>query len=105
MTRSCMPGFFEAMANRAAPENKKHFVMVEGKQHEVTLDKKLWAQQKGEHNLMIQNGDIVLKPRPKPKTVYPVLTKVDKGYVFLMDDIHWPDKIQQGGVTWQIESE
>lgn len=100
-----MPGFFEAMANRPTTENKKHFVTVEGKQHEVTQEKKSWALQQGEHNLIIQNGDIVLKPRPKPKTVYPVLTNADKGYVFLMDDIHWPDKIQQGGVTWQIESE
>jgi len=25
--------------------------------------------------------------------------------VFHDDDIHWPKSIQEGGVTWQIESE
>jgi hypothetical protein len=54
---------------------------------------------------MIKDDEIVLRPKPKPKTQYSILVESDKGYVFQDDDIHWPKTMQEGGVTWQIESE
>ena len=105
MTRSYMPGLFDALKKWPKRETKKFFITVEGEEHEVTLDKKLWAQQYGEENLMLRDGEIVVKPTPRPKTQYSTLTKSCQGYFFLDDDIHWPNKIGEGGVTWQIERE
>ena len=104
-TRSYMPGLFDALKNMPKREPKKFFVIVQDKEYEVSLEKKLWSQQHGEDNLTIKNGEIVLKPKPKPKTKYSTLLKSDKGYFFEDQDIHWPNKIAEGGVTWQIESE
>jgi len=104
-TRSYMPGLFDALGNMPKREPKKFFVIVQDKEYEVSLEKKLWSQQHGEDNLTIKNGEIVLKPKPKPKTKYSTLLKSDKGYFFEDQDIHWPNKIAEGGVTWQIESE
>jgi len=100
-----MPGFFEALANMPRRQAKKFFVTVAGESHEVTLEKKLWAQQHGEHNLIIKDGEIVLKPRPKAEIHYSVLKEAEKGYVFHDDDIHWPTGIEKGGKAWQIEQE
>jgi hypothetical protein len=100
-----MPGFFEALSNLPPIPTKKLFVNVAGQEYEVTLEKKKWAIQHGEENRMIKDGEIVVKPTPKPKTRYSVLKKATKGYTFHDNDIHWPNKIVEGGVTWQIESE
>ena len=105
MTRGYMPGFFEAMANRPKREPKKFFITVEGKEYEVTLRKKKWAQQHGEENLLVKDGEIVLKPKPVAKTQYSTLKEAEKGYVFQDDDIHWPTGIADGGKTWLIERE
>jgi len=53
----------------------------------------------------VQDGEIVVKPTPKPKTQYSTLTKSSKGYFFYGNDIHWPNNIAEGGVTWKIEQE
>ena len=100
-----MPGLFEALKQMPKREPKKFFVTVEGKEYEVTLDKKKWAISQGEDNLMIKEGEIVVKPVPKPKTQYKTLVKSDRGYFFYEDDIHWPTEIADGGATWQIEQE
>ena len=54
---------------------------------------------------MIKDGEIVIKPKPKPRTRYKRLMKADQGYVFYDDDIHWPNGVAEGGQTWQIEYE
>lgn len=105
MTRSYMPGFFEALAKMPQRKQKKFYVNVDGEDHEVSLEKKKWAIQQGEHNLIVKNGEIVLKPKPKPMTQYTVLRQAEKGYVFKDDDIHWPTGIQKGGKAWLIEQE
>jgi hypothetical protein len=46
-----------------------------------------------------------VKPAPLPKSMYRTLAKSEKGYFFEDDDIHWPNKIAEGGVTWQTKSE
>ena len=100
-----MPGLFDALKNMPKREPKKFFITVQGEKHEVTLEKKKWAQQHGEENLMIKDGEIVLRPRPKAKTQYSVLKEAQKGYVFQDDDIHWPTGIEKGGKAGQIERE
>lgn len=99
-----MPGFFEALKNRSAPEPKKYFLNVDGKTYQVSFQKKLWAKQYNEKDLTIKDGQIVLKKKSFRAT-YKVLTKSDTGYFFESDDIHWPNKIAEGGVTWQTKSE
>ena len=104
-TRSYMPGLFDALKNMPKREPKKFFITVQGKEHEVSLEKKLWSQQHGEDNLILKDGEIVVKPAPPPKSKYKTLAKSRKGYFFEDDDIHWPNKIAEGGVTWQTETE
>ena len=104
-TRSYMPGLFDALAKIPHKPAKKFYVTVAGEEHEVTLEKKKWAQKHGEGNLMIKDGEIVLKPKPKAKTQYSILKEAQKGYVFQDDDIHWPNGIAEGGKTWLIEQE
>jgi len=100
-----MPGLFEALGNMSKREPKKFFITVEGKDYEVTLEKKQWARQHGEENLMIKDGEIVLRSTPIAKTQYSTLKETEKGYVFQDDDIHWPTAIADGGKTWMIERE
>ncbi len=104
-TRSYMPGLFDALKNMPKREPKKFFITVQGKEHEVSLEKKLWAQQHGEDNLILKHGEIVVKPAPPPRSKYRTLVKSEKGYFFEDEDIHWPNKIAEGGVTWQTKSE
>jgi hypothetical protein len=100
-----MPGLFEALKNMPKREPKKFFITVQGKEHEVSLEKKLWSQQHGEENLVFKDGEIVVKPAQLPKSKYRTLVKSQKGYFFEDQDIHWPNKIAEGGVTWQTKSE
>ena len=100
-----MPGFFDALQNLPEPKAKKFFLNVEGKEYEVPLEKYIWGRDLGMENLMIKDGEIVRKPRRSVTAKYPVLQQADKGYFFEDNDIHWPSKIADGGVTWQIKSE
>jgi len=100
-----MPGLFDALKNMPKREQKKFFITVQGKEHEVSLEKKLWSQQHGEDNLILKDGEIVVKPALLPKSKYRTLVKSQKGYFFEDNDIHWPNKIAEGGVTWQTKSE
>ena len=104
-TRSYMPGLFEALSKMPKTRKKRFYVDVDGVQHEVSLEKKKWAQQHGEDNLMIKDGELVLRPKPQPKTQYSVLGKADRGYVFQDNDIHWPTQVVEGGSAWLIEQE
>ena len=84
---------------------KKHFVTIQGKTVQVSLKKSLEVIQHGADAYIWQGNDFVLKPKPKYKTTYRTLQKDTRGYDFLDGDIHWPNKIIDGGVTWQRESE
>lgn len=95
-----MPGLFEALS-QIPKRDKKFYVRIDGKDHEVSLEKKLWANNHGEENLMIRNGQIVLKPQVNKLSVgYSELKKTEKGYVFIDNDIHWPEDVQEGGMQW-----
>ena len=100
-----MPGLIEALQNLPEPKQKKFFVTVQGKEYEVSLEKKIWAKDIGEENLVIKDGEIAKKPVKSLKTIYPTLKEAEKGYLFEDNDIHWPNKIAEGGMTWQIKSE
>ncbi len=100
-----MPGLIEALQNLPEPKQKKFFVTVQGKEYEVSLEKKIWAKDIGEENLVIKDGEIVKKPVKSLKAIYPTLKEAEKGYLFEDNDIHWPNKIAEGGMTWQIKSE
>ena len=55
---------------------------------------------------MIKNGEIVLKPTRKIQVRYSELLVTEKeGYFFEDNDIHWPTRIAEGGLSWQIKSE
>ena len=100
-----MPGFFEAMAGRPRPVVKKHVVTIQGKEIEVDLAKKLEIQQAGEDKYMLENNEVVLRPKPKTNRTFSVLTKNDRGYSFYNGDPYWVESIVEEGYTWQIESE
>ena len=97
-----MPGFFEALQNLPEPEAKRSFHNVQGKEYEVTSRKEIWAKSKARKTYCQgwRNSDESTPSQSK----YRKLVKADKGYYF-EDDIHWPNEIVEGGVTWQIESE
>ena len=101
-----MSAIFKALANLPKREPKKHFVTVDGEKYEVPFEKHQWAIQQGFENLMIKNGEIVLKPPRKIQVRYSELSETEKeGYFFEDNDIHWPTRIAQGGLSWQIKSE
>jgi len=104
-----MSEFLKALQGLPQPSEKKHFVIIQDKQYEVSLKKKLEIRQHGEENYMVKITDVgpefVLKPKPKPKTRYSVLQRAGKGYSFEQGDIHWPNGIVEGGETWLIEYE
>lgn len=104
-TRSWMSEIFKALANLPKREQKKHFVTVDGKQIEVKLEKKLEMLRHGEESYMLDEGQIVLKPKPRLKSKFRKLLASENGYHFIDDDIHWPEKVAEGGKTWQIEYE
>ena len=100
-----MPGFFEAMAGRPEPVVKKHMVTIQGKEIEVDLAKKLEIQQAREDKYMLENNEVVLRPRPKTNRTFSVLTKNDRGYSFYKGDPYWVQGTAEEGHTWQIEPE
>lgn len=87
------------------PGPKKHFVTIDGKKIEVSLEKALEVKRNGEENYAIIEGELVRRAPKKPKTRYSVLKKADKGYTFEQGDIHWPNGVVEGGETWLIEYE
>ena len=104
-----MSEIFKALEGFRPRPPKKFFVTIQGKQYQVSHKKKLEIMQHGEENYMIKPAkfgpEILLKPKPKAKTRYPILQKSTKGYVFEDGDIHWPNGIVEGGEAWLIEYE
>ena len=97
-----MSDLFKALQNFKTVA-KKHTVLVDDQEIEVTLQKKLEIIQNGADNYTIKEGLVILKPRRRPGVVYPVLKKTDRGYSFHRGDIHWPEEIIEGGESWVIE--
>lgn len=82
---------------------KKHTVVVDAQEFEVTLQQKIEMIKHGTDRYTVKNGVIVLKPKPKYGVSYPVLKKSGKGYRFHKGDIHWPEEVVVGGESWETE--
>ena len=90
----------------APPKPKVHTVCIGGQNVVVTLAKKLEVLKHGEDAYhWISATEFALKPPPKPRTKHKTLKKSEQGYFFEGNDIHWPNEIAEGGVTWQTSSE
>ena len=101
-----MPGFFEALNNHAPKKETVHTVTIQGQNVVVTLEKKLEVMRHGEDAYMWKDpSTFVLKPRPKVGIQYRQLLKADKGFKFHDGDPYYPVGIEEGGHTWQQESE
>jgi len=99
-----MPGFFEALKNFKPQKRKPNTVTIQGQSVVVTLEKKLEVMRHGESAYMWKTPtEFVLKPRPKPKTGYKVLKKLDKGYTFYDNDPYYPKEVVEGGYSWEHE--
>ena len=71
-----------------------------------TLEKKLEVLKHGEDAYVWKSPtEFILKQKLKPKTRYSILCNAEKGYKFEQNDIHWPNEVVQGGMTWLIEQE
>lgn len=84
---------------------KRHFVEFEGKNIEVSLEKKIEILHNGIENYILENNEFVLKSKVKTQRTYTELRKDNKGYAFLDSDPYWPADIVEGGYTWQTPSE
>ncbi len=101
-----MSEIFKALQGRKPIPKKVHTVTIQGQSLVVTLEKKLEVMHHGEDAYMWKSPtEIMLKPKTKPKTQYPILKKAKKGYVFQDGDIHWPNAVVEGGEAWLIERE
>ena len=100
-----MSAIFDALKKFPKRDAKKHFVQIDGIQIEVTLQEKLEVIKQGEDRYMVEDGKLVLRPVQKIKSKFKKLVTSDRGYHFIDGDIHWPEKVSEGGKTWQIEYE
>tara|TARA_E500000318_G_scaffold51388_1_gene48090 strand:- start:4298 stop:4603 length:306 start_codon:yes stop_codon:yes gene_type:complete len=101
-----MSELLKALQGLPPAPKKLHTVTIEGQSLVVTLEKKLEVMKNGEDAYTWKSPtEIMLKPKTKPKTQYPILKKATKGYVFQDGDIHWPNAVVEGGETWLIEQE
>jgi len=101
-----MSEIFKALQGLKPRPKKVHTVTIQGQSLVVTLEKKLEVMQHGEDAYVWKSPtEIMLKPKTKPKTKYPILKKAKKGYVFQDGDIHWPNAVVEGGEAWLIEYE
>jgi len=101
-----MSELLKALQGLPPAPKKLHTVTIEGQSLVVTLEKKLEVMRNGEDAYTWKSPtEIILKPKTKPKTQYPILKKATKGYVFQDGDIHWPNAVMEGGETWLIEQE
>jgi hypothetical protein len=101
-----MSELLKALQNLPEIKPKVHTVCIKGQNVVVTLEKKLEVIKHGEDAYhWISPTEFALKPKPKPKTTNSVLKKTTKGYSFEQNDIHWPNKVIEGGETWLIEQE
>ena len=101
-----MSELLKALQGLPPAQKKVHTVTIEGQSLVVTLEKKLEVMKNGEDAYTWKSPtEIILKPKTKPKTQYPILKKATKGYVFQDGDIHWPKAVVEGGEAWLIEQE
>ena len=96
--------FFEAAKNWKTQE-KKHFVTIQGKTVEVTLEQKLQVMKHGEHRFCWQGEQFVLIPQPiHPGITYAQWQDVEEnGYSFVDGHMYWPAERGQRGKDFRYE--
>ena len=96
--------FLEA-ANNFKNREKKHFVTIQNKTVEVTLEQKLEVMKHGEHRFHWQGDRFVLIPRPTyAGTKYAQWQDVEEnGYSFVDDHMYWPAERGQRGKDFRYE--
>ena len=96
--------FFEAAKNWKTQE-KKHFVTIQGKTVEVTLDQKLEVMKHGEHRFCWQGDQFILIPRPTYTGItYAQWQDVEEnGYSFVDGHMYWPAERGQRGKDFRYE--
>lgn len=100
-----MDELFKAISSLAPQKKKIHTVNVQGKELEVSLEKKIEIQRAGEDAFMLDGGEIVRKPVVKKSRKLPMLKKSKIGCHFYNSDPFWVERIAEEGYAWQIESE
>ena len=101
-----MSEFLKAIKNLPPIKPKVHTVCIQGQNVVVSLERKLEVIRHGEEAYhWISPIEFALKQKPKPKTQYSILKTAKKGFEFERGDIHWPNKIVEGGQAWLIEQE
>ena len=101
-----MSEILKALQDLPPVPKKVHTVTIQGQSLVVSLEKKLEVMKNGEDAYTWKSPtEIMLKPKTKPSTQYPILKKATKGYLFQDGDIHWPNAVAEGGETWLIEQE
>ena len=101
-----MSELLKALHGLTPVKKKVHTVTIQGQSLVVSLEKKLEVMKYGEDAYIWKSPtEIMLKPKTKSKTQYPVLKKATKGYVFQDGDLHWPNAVVEGGEAWLIEQE
>lgn len=79
-----MSDLFDAFKNYQIPV-KKHFVLVEGRSIEVSLEKKLEIQKNGEKNYVLQGNVPVLKKNKRQQRSFAEIEQ-------FVTDPFWPEK-------------
>jgi|TARA_B110000444_G_C18722018_1_gene538933 hypothetical protein len=101
-----MPGFFEALNNFKPKETQKPTIEIQGIMMETSLELFKKVQMHGAENFELKGDKVVMKQTfLKNYKTHAMLTKSEKGYVFVDNDPYWPKEFTQGGYTWQIELE
>ena len=97
--------FLEA-ANDFKNREKKHFVTIQNKTVEVTLEQKLEVMKHGEHRFCWQGDNFVLIPKPVAfaGVKYAQWQDVEEnGYSFVDDHMYWPAERGQQGKDFRYE--
>jgi hypothetical protein len=100
-----MDELFKAISSLAPQKKKIHTVNVQGKELEVSLEKKIEIQRAGEDAFILQGDEIVRKPIVRASRKLAELKKNEIGCHFYDGDPFWVERIAEEGYAWQIESE
>ena len=98
-----MPGFFEALKNfKPKSTNKKHFVTIDDKKIEVSLEKSIEIKKHGIDKYELVEGVIKLKKVTLENIPQTELVKTEKGYKFYQKNPFWVESIGKGHI-WKIK--
>lgn len=86
-----MQELFKAFANLPKQSVKRHFVKIQGKEVEVSMNEKIEIIRNGENNYILQGGKPIRVEKKIDRTVFPEIEN-------LKSDPFWPTE----SFTWKI---